>query len=144
MLKSSIEQVILFQIEVTNKKVKQYSQKEFDRLKLGITVDQWVLLKILDEAEEMSQMELANKSKRNPASITRTLDLLEKKDLVVRENIQGNRRQYQIVLSKQGKQFVTDNMPLILAQRAQSTKGFTKTELNALSSYLQRIQDNMT
>ncbi len=144
MLKSSIEQVILFQIEVTNKKVKQYSQKELDRLNLGITVDQWVLLKILDEAEQMSQMELATKSRRNPASITRTLDLLENKGLVIRENIEGNRRQYHIVLSKKGKQFVSDNMPLILAQRAQSTKGFTKAELNALSSYLSRIQNNMT
>ena len=40
-----IEDVILFQIDQTSKISKKHSQKEFDKLKLGITVEQWVILK---------------------------------------------------------------------------------------------------
>ena len=57
---TSIENVIFFQIERTNKMARQNAQKEFDRLGLGITVDQWVLLKILDEEPDISQNELAD------------------------------------------------------------------------------------
>lgn len=144
MSEKDIEKVILFQIEKTGKTAKQYSQKAFDKINLGITVDQWVLLKIIHEAQVLSQKDLAEKSLRDPASITRTLDLLEKKKLVYRESIPDNRRKYNIVLSSEGAAFVKQHMPLIDAQRARSTAGFTKKELELLSSMLVRIQKNMS
>lgn len=141
---SDIESVILFQIEKTNKTAKQYSQKELDRLNLGITVDQWVLLKIIEESTTISQKEIALKSVRDPASITRTLDILVKKGLLQREAIPNNRRQYNIQLTQAGKFFVSQNMPIIKEQRKQSVKGFSEEELNILRDYLLRIQNNMT
>lgn len=144
MNKSDIESVILFQIEKTNKAAKQYTQKEFDSIKLGITVDQWVLLKIIEEAQDLSQKELSKKAMRDPASITRTLDILGKKGLVVREAIPENRRQYNISLTQSGAYFVANNMEMINKHRKQSIKGFSLEELENLKSYLSRIQDNMT
>ena len=141
---SDIENVILFQIEKTNKTAKQYSQKELDRLNLGITVDQWVLLKIIEESNSISQKEIALKSVRDPASITRTLDILVKKGLIIREAIPNNRRQYNIQLTQAGEFFVRQNMPIITEQRKQSVKGFTEKELTLLSGFLLRIQKNMT
>ncbi len=141
---SDIENVILFQIEKTNKTAKQYSQKELDRLNLGITVDQWVLLKIIEESNSTSQKEIALKSVRDPASITRTLDILVKKGLIIREAIPNNRRQYNIQLTQAGEFFVRQNMPIITEQRKQSVKGFTEKELTLLSGFLLRIQKNMT
>jgi len=138
-----IEEVILFQIDQTNKIAKQYSQKEFDRLGFGITVDQWVLLKLIDESEALSQKELAAKSFRDPASITRSLDILEKKDLITRMNVSGNRRSYSIHLSVQGMKFVAKNMELINAQRAKSIEGFTHDETSKLLSMLLKLQKNL-
>lgn len=140
----NIESVILFQIEKTNKTAKQYSQKEFDKINLGITVDQWVLLKILEEAGSLSQKELAQKSMRDPASITRTLDILGKKGLVLRDPIPNNRRQYNILLTQAGGYFVKNNMALINEQRRKSIEGFNEVELENLKSYLLRIQQNMS
>lgn len=144
MKESDIESVILFQIEKTNKTAKQYSQKELDRLELGITVDQWVLLKIIEESNVMSQKDIAIKSTRDPASITRTLDILAKKGLILRETIPNNRRQYNIQLTSAGEFFVKQNLPIIKKQRKQSIKGFSSTELELLSAFLKRIQNNMT
>ena len=86
------------------------SQKEFDKLNLGITVEQWVILKFLSEKTDLNQKELAVKSNRDPASITRTLDLLEKKDLLKRLAIPNNRRSYKIGLTIKGKNFIKKNM----------------------------------
>ena len=138
-----LAKVILFQIDKTSKVAKQYSQKEFDRLGLGITVDQWVLLKIIEESAPLSQKELAKHSLRDPASITRTLDLLEKKQLIQRENITGNRRQYNIILTTTGKTFVDANIALVNEHRRKSTAGLSEKELELLQRMLLKIQQNM-
>lgn len=139
----NIEDVILFQIDRTSKISKIYSQREFDKKKLGITVDQWVLLKIIDESQPISQKDLANKSKRDPASITRTLDILERKQILVRETIPDNRRQYDVKLSPYGSEFVKQHMKMISEHRKTSIKGLSEKDLQKLKSMLLKIQDNM-
>ncbi len=143
-IKQDINQVILFQIERTSKIAKQHSQRTLDELGINITIEQWILLKIIEESKELSQKELAVKSLRDPASITRTLDILVKKGFVLRQEIVNNRRKYQIVLTTSGKKFVEKNLPVIEEQRALSTKGFSKEELETLSNFLKRIQNNMS
>ena len=139
-----IEDVILFQIDLTSKVSKQYSQREFNNLNLGITVEQWVVLKIVSESSNLSQKELAEKSFRDADSITRTLDLLEKKEYLFRKSIPNNRRAYEICLSEKGEQFIKDNIELIYELRKLSTQSFTSEELEVLSSYLERIRNNMS
>ena len=113
-------------------------------MELGITVDQWVLLKIIEESKSLSQKELAVISLRNPASITRSLDILEKNGFIDRMPIPFNRRQYEITLTAKGSDFVQKNMELIKGLRKRSIKGFTKQELENLTSMLLRIQKNMS
>ncbi len=139
-----ITSVILFQIDKTSKIAKQYSQREFDKLNLGITVDQWVLLKIIEESTELSQKELADKSSRDPASITRTLDILGKKQLTERIAIPNNRRKYTIQLTQTGLDFIHKNIDIISQHRRKSLEGFTIKEQNLLHEMLLKIQKNMT
>jgi len=139
----NIESIILFQIDKTSKVSKLYSQREFDRLGMGITVEQWILLKIIEENDGLTQKELADKSLRDPASITRTLDLLNKKGFVERRPVEDNRRQYSICLKKEGKSFIKKYMPVISSHRAKSIEGITEQELEVLTLLLGKIQKNM-
>lgn len=143
-MSQKIEEVILFQLDQTTKITKQYSQREMEKLGIDITIEQWVLLKIISESEVLSQRELALKSSRDPASITRTLDILQKKEFIKREPILNNRRTYNISLTNEGERFVQDNLAFIVAQRKRSVKGFTNEELKLLSNMLKRIQSNMS
>jgi len=144
LLEKNIENVIMFQIERTLKIAKQYSQREFDALGLGITIEQWILLKIIEEEKELSQKELAQKSTRDPASITRTLDLLQKKNFVIREALPNNRRQYNIILTKEGAAFVQKNMDVVHQQRLKSVEGLSNADLQSLKQMLQKIQNNLS
>jgi len=143
-MKQNIESVVLFQIDRTSKVSKIYSQREFDRLELGITVEQWILLKIIEESNQLSQRELASKSLRDPASITRTIDILEKRNYVMRNSIPNNRRRYNLALTNEGQKLVADHMDIIKEHRKRSVQGFTKQELSQLSTFLSRIQKNMS
>lgn len=142
--KEDISSVLLFQIDLTGKAAKQYSQRRLDEEGIDITIDQWVLLKIVEESKELSQKELAQKSRRDPASITRTLDILERKGLIARTNIEGNRRQYRVVLTVGGEAFVRSNMELIQSQRDLSIEGISKEDLECAFRVLKKIQDNMS
>ena len=139
----NIENLVLFQIDKTSKLSKLYSQRAFDKLEVGITVEQWIILKIIAESSSLSQKELADKSLRNPSSITRTLDLLQKKSFIQREQIPDNRRQYNILLTKSGATFVKKYMPIVNQHRDLSIKGFNKKEVQTLKEMLIRIQNNM-
>lgn len=139
----NIENVILFQLDKTSKLAKQHSQRQLEKRGMNITVEQWVILKIVEENDGVSQKVIAEKSYRDPASITRTLDLLQKKGLLNRLPIPTNRRQYQIVMTKEGKAFVQKHMDFVQSLRDLSVSGFSIQELETLSGYLQRIQQNM-
>tara|TARA_B110000046_G_C13020761_1_gene411029 strand:+ start:3525 stop:3953 length:429 start_codon:yes stop_codon:yes gene_type:complete len=138
-----IEEVILFQIEQASKASKHYSQREFDRLGISITVEQWILLKIISESIDLTQKDLAFKSSRDPASITRTLDLLQKKEFVSREKVPNNRRSYYICLTKKGESFIKKHMEVVTAQREKSVEGLDQKELELLSDMLKRVRLNM-
>ncbi len=138
-----IENVILFQLDKTSKISKLYSQREFERLEMGITVEQWILLKIIHENDGLTQKELADKSLRDPASITRTLDLLNKKGFAKRKPVEDNRRQYSVCLTKDGESFIKKYMPVINRHRAKSIEGISQEDLNTLNHLLSTIQQNM-
>jgi MarR family transcriptional regulator, transcriptional regulator for hemolysin len=138
-----LESILLYIIDQTSRIAKHYSQREFDLLGIEITVEQWIVMKVVEEKKGLSQNELAKETNRDPASITRTLDLLQKKGLIIREAIADNRRQHNIMLSKDGIVFVKQNMSLINDMRNVSIKGFSKDEVDSLISMLYRVQKNM-
>ncbi|MGL4598654.1 MAG: MarR family transcriptional regulator [Bacteroidia bacterium] len=142
MKRGELNNVVLFLLDQTSKVAKQHAQREFDLLEIGVTVEQWVLLKIIQQAEELSQVELAEQSFRDPASITRSLDLLAKKGLLRREPIENNRRQYKIKLTHEGTYFILQNMPLVEHLRAVGLQDFSKKEIELLKELLLRMQKN--
>lgn len=142
MNQGELSQVVLFLIDQTSKIAKQHSQREFDALGMDITVDQWVLLKILQEKPDISQQALASAAHRDPASITRTLVLLEQKKLVTRSVVPDDRRQYTLRLSRQGVSFIEKHMPLIEKLRAIGLQGFTRKDVEQFKSLLLRMQKN--
>ena len=142
--KTPLAEVIFYVIDQTAKQQKQYSQKQLDAVGAKVTVDQWVLLKTIDEFQPISQTELAAEAIKDTASITRMLDLLEKKGLVERTPDENDRRKYLIRLSKEGDYFVAQYMDLVIDLRKRGLEGFSEKEMSLLRSMLLRIQKNMS
>lgn len=142
MIKEDLNQVILFLIDQTSAAARRYSQKEFDLLEMGLTVEQWVLLKLVDQYESKTQSEIAILAQRDPAAITRSLDLLEKKGLIKRSGVKGNKRQKNVLLTKEGRYFIMQYMPLIQHMRNKGLKGFSRNEIVTLQNFLIRIREN--
>jgi DNA-binding MarR family transcriptional regulator len=139
-----LTEVIFFSIDQTNKKIKQYAQKQFNLHKIDITTEQWVLLKILEENERISQVRLAEIALKDTASITRMIDILENKELLTRTDDENDRRRFTLSLTSKGYAYIKQHMPVVKAVREQGIKGFSQQELATLKTLLEKMEKNMS
>jgi MarR family transcriptional regulator, transcriptional regulator for hemolysin len=139
-----LNEVIFFSIDQTNKKIKQYAQKQFVLHHIDITSEQWVLLKILEENNGISQVQLAEMSLKDTASITRMIDILEKKELIARTDDPNDRRRFTLSLTTKGQAYIKQHMPVVQAIREQGIKGFSQEELSTLKRLLEKVEKNMS
>jgi MarR family transcriptional regulator, transcriptional regulator for hemolysin len=139
-----LNNVVNFLMEQTVRQIRNYGQRQLDLLQSGITVDQWVLLKIIEEHGQISQVDIAQVALKDTASITRILDLLQKKGLIQRNDDDFDRRKYLISLTPDGKGFFNRMLPQISQIRDQVVKGLSKEEIQALKSTLNKIRQNLS
>ena len=139
-----LNNIVNFLLEHTVRQMRGYAQRQLDALQTGITVDQWVLLKIVEERGNISQVELAQIAHKDTASVTRTLDLLQKKDLIQRIDDEFDRRKYRIALTPQGLTFVTQHLPFVNQIRGQIVQGLSQGEIDSLKKILQKIRLNVS
>jgi DNA-binding MarR family transcriptional regulator len=111
-----------------------------DQSKMDVTIEQWILLKIISENQDISQRLLAGFSLRDPASITRSLKILEQKQFITKSPT--GKRQYMLNLSSKGKTFIDQHLPLIDSLRKQSLDNLKSSEIETLMNLLTKIQNN--
>lgn len=140
---TDLKDVFLFKLETTAKQFKRYKNRVFKEKDIDITSDQWILLKSIFESEGINQTELAKRCKKEAAAVTRTLDILGKKQWIVRKADPKSRRVYLLYTTASGKKRVEQLLPIALFIREQARKGLTNTELETLNALLDKLYDNM-
>ena len=90
------------------------ASKDFDveLKKYGLTIALWPTLMCPWEEEGLTQRDIAAKSKVENSTTTRTLDKLEKLDLVERRADPNSRRSFRIYLTEKGKELEKDIIPV--------------------------------
>lgn len=137
-----LEEVYLFLLERTVRQFRKYSQQLFDEQGITISGEQWVVLKRIGESEGINQREIADLTYKDPASVTRILDLLEKQDLVKREAVENNRRTYALFLTKKGQKLVEKITPLAIEVRRKGLENLKSEETETLKRILNQIYEN--
>ena len=80
---------------------------------LDISLDQWMVLGPIWQLESASQKELGEMCLKDKTNITRIVDALEQKNLVVRVEDQIDHRIKRVVLTNAGKQLFLDVLPIM-------------------------------
>lgn len=88
----------------TARKVHRHIEKIFSPY--GLTVEQWVAMKILAEKPDVSQKELATQMKKDPNTVKAIVDRLIRKDYVRREHNPADRRAFLLRLTIAGQSLV--------------------------------------
>lgn len=105
----------------------------------GITPSQWNSLNQLNQRGSMSQRQLAVAVRREPATITRSIDRLEKAGLVERYPDPKDRRANIIGLTDAGSALLVEVQDAVNAANKKVGGSLTPEEANTLVALLDRI-----
>lgn len=107
-----------------------------------ITPGQWNLINQLDRAGELSQKELAGRTRKEQATITRYIDTLERKGLVVRAQHKTDRRAHAVRLTDQARELIENVQPVTVDAADRLIEGVDQRDLDTFVAVLAQLKDN--
>jgi DNA-binding MarR family transcriptional regulator len=107
-----------------------------------VTPEQCAILGLLREEEGLSQKEIGHVLFKDKPNISRMLDILERKKLILRQA--ADRRRYSIFLTEEGKQLIDKVHPLKLQLVEKVFNGLLAREIEALENTLNKIYRNIS
>ena len=111
---------------------------------LDISLDQWMVLGPIWQLESASQKELGEMCLKDKTNITRIIDALEQKNLVVRVEDQIDHRIKRVVLTNAGKQLFFDVLPIMEKTREEVRKDISNKDIETFKVVLSKILKNLT
>ena len=110
---------------------------------LDITTDQWAVLNRLWEKEGIYQSQLADLTDKDRHSITRTLQIMERKELIIRRPDEHDSRRTLIFLSEKGWKLKEKLIPVVEQTLEDAFEGVTDQELIHVLEIHRKIQHNI-
>ena len=133
---------VLYLLEQAIKEYRKVSQKNIAKIVKDITVDQCLVLIILNKDTNISQNELAILIFKDNASITRMIELMVKKDYLNRTIHKEDRRKFNLEITEKGKKTVELLNPIIQLNRKTALNGLSLEEIDLLDKTLNKIIAN--
>lgn len=107
-----------------------------------VTPEQWSVLVCLDEQDGISHKDLAQRTEKDPANITRLLDQLERKRLVRRAANPNDRRSQLLYVSVQGRSTARTLAPVEAAFVNHLLTDVSEDEIDAFKRFIAKINRN--
>lgn len=135
---------IFLSAEEILKKYRDLVSQSFHKASLDISYEQWTVLNALANKQGLSQIEVANETRKEPASISRILKLLSKKGLIQRLNDKENRRAKRVYLTPNGIETQKTATRLYNEIAKEGFNGIYEQEINLFVRILDKIQSNLS
>ena len=110
---------------------------------MDISQDQWMVIGPIWKQKGISQKEIAEYCGKDKTSVTKIIDTLEKKNLLVRYSDQIDQRIKRVVLSNKGKDLMKNVMPVIEQHRNDLLEGIKSKEIETFKIVLKKIHNNL-
>lgn len=111
---------------------------------LQITVEQWRVLINLREKDGLTQNELSKRLLQEKTGISRLIDGLEKRKLVVRVPDQLDRRSRRIYLSRLGKSLQDAFIREVMKTLDKAQEGIAEEEMEMCKKVLRHVFENLS
>lgn len=109
----------------------------------GVSVAQWTVLVMLWEVDGLTQRELSERVAVDTATLSRTLDRMERDGLAVRKRSAADRRQVHIHLTGRGAGLWRELVPEAETMLERALEGFSANEEEALRGLLKKLITNV-
>ena len=140
----SDQRAYYFKIDTTIKRIRSFMQKGLTDASLDLTVDQWVVLDHIKPNPGISQNDLAINTAKDAPTVTRILDLLATKGLVLRKMAEDDRRKFNIYLTQEGEILHQKAFKVIREIRKKSWKNLSDDDYDHLVRIMDTIYKNVS
>lgn len=125
----------------TNKKLIHYLNRKLE--KFHLTTEQWLVLLKLSKQDKISQKLLAEVSGKDQSTLTRILDILERKKFIQRHPSKEDRRYFVIHITEEGLGITQKVDPFLEEIFKDVLKGISYEKLKIFNEILLQIDENI-
>ncbi len=125
-------------------KLKQYTAAILKQNNVGLTPEQFLLIDLLWNQGSMTQQQMADAMQKDKNSITKLVDALEKKGLVLRVKDKTDRRSNKLVLTQSAEMMKSGAKECGISMLDNILTGIDEDELRSFLNTLGKLTDNMS
>ncbi len=115
----------------------------FEEEGLFVSAEEWAILLILWSKGEQTPTALADVTFRDRTTITRLIDQMVKKQFVVREHDEKDRRRVLIKASEKGQALKDELVPIAKSMIATATSGISPQDIETTVKTLNQMTNNL-
>lgn len=137
-----LDDILFYWLDKAIKQYRQFAQANLNEAGYSITVDQWLVLKVIQESPELGQAEIAERVFKDQASVARIIELLISKNLIQQQVSQTDRRRADRSLTQAGEVLLQAVAPIITSNRATALQHLSTEDINHLRQSMETIFKN--
>lgn len=140
---ADLDQALAFRIHRTNRLLRTHLGRFLELHEPGLSPEQWFLLARIAQRAPVRQVALAEPVLGDPPNVSRLIDALVDRGYVERSPDPADRRSWLVSLTRRGKSRTDRLLRKVVAERQLVFDGFADSELAAMLSALDRIDQNV-
>ena len=137
-----LQDVLFYSLESAIKAYRRFAQARLSAAGIDITIDQWLVLKTIHESADVTLQQVGAAVFKDFASVTRIVQLLERKGLLRRKPHPNDGRRSELALTGAGESVIRTVEPIAQAYRRQALEGVDAEAVARLRAVLKRITEN--
>lgn len=137
-----LENILFYTMDKSIRSYRVFAQKRLREKGYSITIDQWLILKVLMDHPGAMQQEIAEMVFKDNASVTRIIDILEKSKYVKKKVNPQDRRKFILKITPTGERIIQDVQKIVIENRAMALEGVAEKDLEIASKVLNQIIAN--
>lgn len=130
-------------VNILNSRIKKCFIDRLQENGINITPEQYLVLDILWDKQSLSQQKIADVIQKDKNSVTKIIDLLEKKHLVRRVMDQKDRRINKIELTEEAMAMEKVATEVAISFMNDAIKGIDNQELDSFVNVMRQIKNNL-
>jgi len=137
-----IDSSIAYLVGRTSRSIIKRLTNKFNAAGFDVSYEQWSILVHLYRKDGQTQQELANIAVKDKAAITRLLNVLEKKNIVLRIPDRNDKRSKLVYLTNKAKEFKVELIAVVEELLGEAVEGISETEMDQCKGTLNKIFSN--
>lgn len=135
---------LYFKIELTARRIRQYGQNVLKSHGINITIEQWLVLNVISENENISQISVGEKLIKDKPTISRMVNQLEKKGFIKKKSSATDSRKVELTISEKGETLIKKLYPIIEKIRFTGLNELSEKENESIETILNKILNNLS